>query len=533
MGHEPRYAGSEWPILDAPAEDDCAHVHPLSDDAARLPAPAEGSSGAFAGDVFKAARWFSPVPMPKPTSGALPKRMVIARVGEIPPGHGYTADRRQAYGDPMTAAAMQWRMISMIGRLYDNACLQTRAVGMMLAAAGMLLTGAAAAADGVTALRIGLLMDLSSGSDEVLRDRQRAFELAIKHVNEGGGVFGLPVATAVGDTTADPEKAVAAARRLVESEGVHAIVGPNASAHALPIAERVIGPAGIPTVSFSATSPELTTVADRDFLFRTALSDMSQGPVLARVARERGFDNVGVIYVDDAWGRGLAGAFEAAWDGAVRAVPVDRSQTGFLTALRDSADHGAQALVVMAFESAALAMVREAIDNDLYDNFVFGDAAKRPSLVRTLGGDRLGDMYGTGPASDPASAAAAAWEASYIAEYGALPVLAFVKQTYDATIALALAAEAAGRPDGAGIRDRLRQIGSPPGTVVNAGPQGVAAALRILADGGEIDYEGVSGSMDWDANGDLRSGHIGIWRFTADERIEEVGSVAFERQVQN
>ena len=121
-----------------------------------------------------------------------------------------------------------------------------------------------------------------------------------KHVNAGGGVFGLPVAAAVGDTTADPEKAVAVARRLVKVERVHAIVGPNASANALPIAERVIGPAAIPTVSFSATSPELTDVADSDFLFRTALSDIAQGPVLARVARERGFEKVDLLYVDDA-----------------------------------------------------------------------------------------------------------------------------------------------------------------------------------------------------------------------------------------
>ena len=421
----------------------------------------------------------------------------------------------------------------MIRRLRDTASLRACAVGMLLCAAATSLTVASAEtttarADEHAALKIGLLLDLSSGSAEVYRDRQRAFELAIKHVNEGGGVFGLPVTVAVADATADPEKAVAAARRLVEVEGVHAIVGPNASASALPVAERVIGPAAIPSVSFSATSPALTAVADNDFLFRAALSDVSQGPVLARLARERGFDNVGLLHVDDAWGRGLAGAFEAAWDGPLKAVPVDRTETEFLMALRESAGGGAQALVVIAFETAALVMVREAIDHGLYDHFVFGDGAKRPSLVRSLGGARLGDMYGTGPASTPESAASAAWEAAWVAEYGALPVLAYVKEAYDATVALTLAAQAAGRLDGAAIRDRLRAVGSSPGTVVNAGPGGVAAALRILAEGGEIDYEGASGSMDWDGNGDLRRGHIGIWRFTEDERIEEVRAVAFE-----
>ncbi|MDD9984093.1 MAG: ABC transporter substrate-binding protein, partial [Gammaproteobacteria bacterium] len=151
----------------------------------------------------------------------------------------------------------------MIRNLRDRTSFRACAIGLLLGAAGMSLTGAAAEpaaarTDEPTALKIGLLLDLSSGSTEVHRDRQRAFELAIRHVNEGGGVFGLPVTVAVGDATAEPEKAVAAARHLVEVEGVHAIVGPNASASALPVAERVIGPAAIPTVSFSATSPALT-----------------------------------------------------------------------------------------------------------------------------------------------------------------------------------------------------------------------------------------------------------------------------------
>ena len=185
--------------------------------------------------------------------------------------------------------------------------------------------------------------------------------------------------------------------------------------------------------------------------------------------------------------------------------------------------------MVIAFEMAALTMVREAIDNGLYDRFVFGDAAKRASLVRTIGGSRLGNMYGTGPATAPESVSSDAWESAYVDEHGALPVLAYVKEAYDATVVLALAAQAAGRLDGAAIRDRLRAVGGEPGTVVTAGPQGIAEALRILAQGGEIDYEGASGSLDWDENGDLHRGHIGIWRFTEDERVEDVQAVPFGR----
>ena len=138
-------------------------------------------------------------------------------------------------------------------------------------------------------------------------------------------------------------------------------------------------------------------------------------------------------------------------------------------------------------------------------------------------------MYGTGPATAPGNTASAAWDTAYVAEFGTLSVLAYVKETYDATVALALAAQAAGSGNGAAIRDRLRAVASRPGTVVSAGPQGVADALRILAQGGEIDYAGAASSMDWDGNGDLRRGHIGIRRFTGNERIEDIGAVPFVR----
>ena len=387
----------------------------------------------------------------------------------------------------------------------------------------------AARQDTAPILKIGLLLDLGGGATEVGRDRQRAFELAIKHVNDGGGVFGRSVAVAVADATADPKAAVAAAQRLVAVEGVHAIVGPNSSAAALPIAERVSGPLRIPTVSFSATSPKLTVAADNDFLFRTALSDVAQGPVLARLAHERGFRNVGLIHSDDAWGQGLADAFRGAWNGPLKTVAIKHDQAGFLPELRASAGGGARALVVVAGDSAATRLVRAAVDNGIYENFVFSDGAKRIGLVRAVGGARLGGMYGTGPAPVPDSRASRAWEAAYIAEHGSLPVLAYVKETYDAAIVLALAAEAARSVDGAAIRDHLRAVGGRPGTVVVAGPQGIAEALRVLSRGGRVNYEGAANSVDWDENGDLRRGQIGIWRFTDDERIEDVDAVMIGR----
>ena len=376
-------------------------------------------------------------------------------------------------------------------------------------------------------MKIGLLLNFT-GSPEASADRQRAFDLAIQHVNEGGGVLGMPVEGVAADATQDPAAAVEAARRLVEVEGVHAIVGPNASSASLPVSQNVSGTLGIPTISPSATSPQLTGAEDSDYFFRTALSDAAQGPVLARVTRERGFDSVGLIYQDDAYGQGLADSFEESWDGTLQVVSVAVGQTGFLSELEQSASAGAQALVVVAFENMALSIVRESIDTGIYDRFVFGDAAKRASLVREIGGEKLGDMYGTAGASSPANTATADWEAAFISEYGELPVLAYVKETYDATVALALAAQAAGSLEGAAIRDHLRDIGGPPGRTVVGTPEGVANGLSLLAEGQEIDFDGAASTLDWDENGDLRRGYIGVWRFTSDGRIEELDTVFFE-----
>ncbi|MCY4371532.1 MAG: ABC transporter substrate-binding protein [bacterium] len=375
-------------------------------------------------------------------------------------------------------------------------------------------------------MKIALMLDYS-GAPDVSADRQRGFDLAIRHINDGGGVLGQPVRGVTRDATRTPGPAVEAAQRLLE-EGVHAIVGPNASAAALAVVEQVTGPAAIPTISPSATSPQLTEAVDSDFFFRTTLSDTAQGPVLARVTRDRGFDNVGLVYHDDPYGRGLAASFADAWDGWLEAVAVVGGQASYLQELRRSASGGAQALVVVTFGDQALAIVSEALDEGVYTQFLFGDAAKRPRLVEEIGGAALGDMYGTAGAPSPDSVAGPAWEDSFLAEYGELPVMTYVRETYDATVALALAAQAAGSLDGAALRDRLRDIGGPGGQVVLGTAEGAAEALRLLADGRDVDYEGVGSSLDWDEHGDLRRGHIEVWRFTRDGRIETVETVLFE-----
>ena len=292
----------------------------------------------------------------------------------------------------------------------------------------------------------------------------------------------------------------------------------------------VAAPAGVLVVSPSATSPLLTLNEDRDLFFRTALSDVSQGPALAELTRERGFESVGVIYRDDAWGKGLAEAFGRAWTGnAVLVASPTELQGSYLDLIKESAGGGAEALVLLTFRPEAEVILPEALESGLYDQFVFGDALRRAELPAAVPGGRLAGMYGTASAVPRESASAAAWDRAFRDEYGEGTESSYARESYDAAIAVMLAAEAAGSADGPSVRDELRRVGSAPGERILPGPEGVARALDVIRDGGEVDYEGAANSVDWDANGDLERGYIGIWRFTRDGGIEDVEIIPYER----
>ena len=66
-------------------------------------------------------------------------------------------------------------------------------------------------------LRIGLLLNFSEGPDGKAAERRKAFDLAIKHVNDAGGVLGQPVEVVLGDSTLDPEIAAEEARRMIKA----------------------------------------------------------------------------------------------------------------------------------------------------------------------------------------------------------------------------------------------------------------------------------------------------------------------------
>jgi branched-chain amino acid transport system substrate-binding protein len=321
---------------------------------------------------------------------------------------------------------------------------------------------------------------------------QRAAELAVKEINARGGIRGRELALRVMDDSGRPEIAIRIARELVEDPAVVAVVGHLTSGTSL-AAGRVYGDARRPLVmiSPSASSPDLSGV--NPYVFRVCPSDLSHGAQLARFARQTlGANRVGVIYVDDDYGRGLRLSFAAEFrrlGGEVveedPALPTTPSLEPYLSRLRGSGR--VDALMLATERGGAELALRE--------------MARLGLQWAALGGDALTGIEAAGPIAEGVRLSSA-----YLLDRPGNRNQGFVEAyaraypgqrpdhrgagTYDIVQLLATVLAEVGS-DRRAIRDRLAEVGT------------TAPA-----------YEGVTGTIAFDARGDVpaKSVVIGVVR---------------------
>ena len=355
--------------------------------------------------------------------------------------------------------------------------------------------------------RIGALMPMTGGLQVYGQTSLNGVRMAVDEVNAAGGVLGGQLGLDVGDTQTNPQSGVDAAKRLVTTDKVSGLVGALSSGVTIPVASSVSSVEQVPQVSGASTSPVVTTLKDNDFLFRTVPSDALQGVILADLMEEKGLTEIGVVYLNNDYGQGLAEAVEGAFDGKITAmVPFEEKQASYRAELQKVKDSGAETLVLIAYPGDGIPILRQALEEQLFAKFVFTDGMKAQEVVDAIGGNLLEGAYGTAPSADTESTTAKAFKQLYETKYGELPPQPFIDAAYDATILLALAIQKAGSPDGVAVRDALRAVSSPPGRKFNPGQ--FAAAKAALEAGEDIDYDGAAGSQDFDANGDVPGTYV-------------------------
>src|SRR3546814_7084523 len=164
-------------------------------------------------------------------------------------------------------------------------------------------------------VKIGIVGGISGPSAALAPPMIQASKLAVEHVNAQGGILdGRKLVAVVGDSACSQQGGTDAAAKAVNVEQVVAMVGPYCSGATLAAANTVNIPAGVVMISPSATSPELTTLQDKDLVFRTAPSDSFQGKALARRLLADGTDKVAVAYLNNDYGKDFAEAFRSEFE---------------------------------------------------------------------------------------------------------------------------------------------------------------------------------------------------------------------------
>ena len=370
-------------------------------------------------------------------------------------------------------------------------------------------------------LIVGNLNGFTGPLSEFATPLRNAVALAASHVNRAGGVQGASMLIVSRDTAVNPVQGVDSARALVDVENAVAIVGALSSGVTIAVASSVTIPQERVLISGASTAPSITVLEDNDFVFRTTPSDAAQGVVLANLAIEEGYKTAGIIYLNNAYGEGLADQFEKTFTelgGTVTGKsPHEDAQPTYVSELGKATEGNPDTLVTISYPGQAEIYLREAIEGGYADTFLFVDGVKSPEMAAKFGSD-LDGTFGTAPGS-PGRPEKTLFESDYLNTYGYEVTHPFMAEHYDATVLIALAAAKAGSTtDAAAIRDALRDVSNAPGVIVGPGRDGIFKAFSLIAEGKDVNYQGASGGVDLDENGDV-FGPIEIWKVEGGEIV--------------
>ena len=401
-------------------------------------------------------------------------------------------------------------------------------IAALVAAATTLLAAACVSSDNTSGtsddaagqVTVGALIPFTGDLGVYGQDTATAYTIAFDIINANGGVNGKQIRVAERDTATSEQIAVDAANALINVDGAVAILGAMSSGVTLAVARAATIPEGIVLLTPASKSPAISTLDDNDFVFRTSTSDELQGGIEADVATALGYKKLATTYINNAYGEGLTQVFSREFKangGTITdQVPHESGQASYVSELRRAKESGAEALLVVAYPESASLLLRESAEGGYFDNYMFVDAVRAPSVFDHAGWEPFEGSYGTAP-SAPDSPAAGAFRQLYKAETGKDLTDPFAPFAFDAAAIIALAIEHADSEDPTDIRDSIRAVANPPG--LKLGPSELPRALEMLRNGEDIDYTGAVGNHDFDERGDVLN-TIEIWHIVDGEIVD-------------
>ena len=376
-------------------------------------------------------------------------------------------------------------------------------------------------ASGDGTLRIGLILD-NSGSQAFLNAAQlAAAKLAVQEINAAGGHKGRPVELLpekIGGEVSDQ------ARALVDAKA-DVVIGPTDSSRA-PAAIDVLSKAKTVLISPANTAASLSQYQSDGYYFRTAATDVAQSPVLVKLARDGGAKTLAVVHEQSAYGNDVSAAVSAsAKEAGMDVVTVGFKPGEAQKAAATAAEAAPDAVVVIARDGAQGAIAELQNAGVTGSQLILADGAFR-QYGSDLGSRALEGARGIVPGAFPS----AHLQGELVAVDKGLKDMTFAAETYDAVNLAALAAAVADDDAGASVAAHLIAVS---GGSAGARTQPAAAptvcrsykdCLARVRAGTPVDYDGESGPVRFDENGDVTAARYMVFTYGADNRAKLTGT---------
>jgi branched-chain amino acid transport system substrate-binding protein len=407
----------------------------------------------------------------------------------------------------------------------DRRAFLTRMTRLGAAAGGAAVLGdlgwaARAAAQGEP-VRLGVLTPLTGGGAVYGTAMSKIYQALAEEVNRAGGIAGRKVELVVEDAQTNPDAGVRGARKLIDVNRVHVIMGTWSSAVTLAVAPIAVQ-ARVPLISVSS-SPLITTFKDDDLMYRTATSQAFWSGVFVAAARKQSFKSAGLMILNNPYGIGLADTFAERFQklgGKITGrVVYNPSQASYRSEIQQALGGKPDVILFAGYTPDGIQVFKEWFQLGLGGTWMGPGFAFSQQFIQAIGAAAAEGVIVVEAVPRQESAAFKHANELYRKATGQEPDI-FVAYAYDHFMTMALAILAAkGETSGDAIKAQIRKVTNPPGQVVGTW----AEAAPLVAKGEKVNYEGAASSCDYDEAGDVYT-DFGIFRIKG-------GRWAFEQAI--
>jgi ABC-type branched-subunit amino acid transport system substrate-binding protein len=370
--------------------------------------------------------------------------------------------------------------------------------------------GGGGEAGGKLDLTIGNLVPLTGDLSPYGAAGQKAGELALDEINAAIKKAGAEqtVQLVAEDSASDDQGGVQAARKLI-ADGATCLSGDYPSTGTVAVARSVTVPEKVMLISPSSTADALSDLDDEGLFARTAPPDGLQGKALAdRMEKELGGLQGKTINIgarNDLYGTGFADSLEAELEerGATVAEKVvyDPEQPSYNSEADTLTSGSPDNWVIIDFPETFAKLGPALARTGTWEptKTFITDGLSASELAEVVGPDITEGLLGTAPGAFSGEAPNA-FDKLFEGAPGP-PRNLFDANVFDNVILCYLGAVAAGSTEGSEIGEALPDVTAPGGAKFTF--EELPQAIEALEKGQDIDYEGASGPIDWEENGDL------------------------------